>query len=189
MSAAGFRIRLELEPLDEAVEDAVRRQVGKSLAEVVSELGLPKASWLQEVDYRLVGNTAALLLGAPIVVEAAEVSVADTEETMHVLSRCMREWRFWVFNPITGTRAGLPEEPERLRDHLELFSQDGWLLVSAGFCTARLRLAPPDEVARRVKVTVDGHQFWVAPVHELATLSDPLAKRYLQRLSSGVAEA
>ncbi len=187
LGAAGFQVRMELEPLDDALDNALRRQARVSVAELVRGLGLPHASWLDTVDYRLVGNTAALLLGAPIVVDVAEIAVADTVETTQALGQCMRERRFWAFDAQTGIPAGL--EPALLREQIAEFGRDGWLSVGVGVRVARMRLAPADEVARRVEVTADGHQFWVAPVHELATLSDPLAKRYLQRLSSGVVDA
>lgn len=168
LAAAGFQVRMELEPLDAEVDEALQHQAGKSLAELVTDLGLSHAAWLQTVNYRLVGRTAALLLGAPVVVDVAEIAVADTAETRQALEQCIRERRFWVFDEI---------------------GRDGWQSVGVGVRVARMQLAPPDEVARRVEVSVDGHAYWVAPVHELATLSDPLARRYLQRLSSGVVEA
>ncbi len=189
LAAAGFRVRMDLEPLDGIVDAALQRQAGKSLAGQVRELGLPYASWLDEVDYRLVGNTAALLLGAPVVVEVAELAIADTDDTLQSLARCQRERRFWVFDPHLGFRAGLGPEPVAMREDIDALSPNGWLLAGVGIHTARVRLASADEVARRVAVEVDGRTYWVAPVHELATLTDPLARRYLQRHASHITAA
>jgi transcriptional regulator with XRE-family HTH domain len=198
LAAAGLQMRVELEPLDDDVRRAIeeRRALAEPAADVVGAWGgFATFSEVDRVAYRVEGLAAAALLGAPVGAPTIHLALADTDATYEWLTE--RSFRHLLTVRVDG-RWGPLEFPlgnswggdvlddaavQRVRGRLADECPDGRFRLESGLEEVSVRLAPADEVARRVLVATAEGQIAVQPLDEIE-VGDPEVARVLRVLRS-----
>jgi hypothetical protein len=148
LAAAGLILAVQLKPLSDDLDTAIRRCTARPAGDRLLELPFHLGSLLRVlagIPYRIEGAAAALLQGAPEPVTAVDVAIADTESALDTLAKRIGEagyiW-FWVDED---------QRWQRIKPASTLFRERGpvtrWLIIVG---EARLRLADPAELTAGV---------------------------------------
>lgn len=198
LAAAGLQLRVELEPLDQDVRDAIARLAAEPMADRDIVARWVNLTDLAACPYRVEGPAAACMLGAPLPADYYDLALADTPDGLrsfaaltitrgYVLRLHRREQTLYFSLP--GATSTTPDElSDRLRGRVGTESGDGSFWMRSGFAEARVRLAPPEDVARYVEVATPHGPVRVAPLHEITGL-DARGEHVLRILREAVSGA
>ena len=191
LAAAGMQLRVELEPLDEDVRRGIeeRRALAEPAADVVGAWsGFAAFSEIDRVVYRVEGVAAAALLGAPVGTQTIQLALADTEATYEWLTDRLFQrvvsvhadgkWGALNFSLPSPWAAAAPQPGAvaRVAERLAAECPDGRFRLTSGLEEVAARLAPADEVARRVLVTSAEGQIAVQPLDEIEVSDRDVAR-------------
>ncbi|MGH8825453.1 MAG: helix-turn-helix domain-containing protein [Jiangellaceae bacterium] len=179
LAAAGQQVRAELEPLDADVERAIAALAAQPMADRDGVFGWGQINRIEEVAHRVEGLAAASVLGAPVPVTTFEMALADDASTFQWLSEEMMAWVARIRVPAWDYFDVVQRAPESLRELIATECPDGRFELRSGFTDARVRLAPPEVVARHVLVESPHGSIPVQPLHEIDT-TDPEIGRTLE---------
>jgi hypothetical protein len=178
LSALGWQLRLELEPLDADIDRIIEAAAGQPLEKRLATAGVDIPDFIAalntvKLDYVIDGAGAGLLQGAPVPVEALEIVVSLNDLAAfasmlerHHAKRWDANWLGW------GYISADPREEGPLR------WQVGWF--------GELRASLVHELPPSVTIDLDGTACRVRPLIDVE-VDDPAIARILDRVRARLA--
>jgi transcriptional regulator with XRE-family HTH domain len=189
LAAAGQQMRVDLEPLDSDVLRAIETvRAQPDVASGVVDLWAGFRA-MDEVAYRIEGLAAAALLGAPVPVPTVTIALADTAVTHAWLASQLHRRQLTVrvdgwYSRLDFDLEGDERDGAAVRERLAAECSDGRFWIEGWLDVLAARLAPFEEVARRVLVETREGTIAVQPLDEIES-GDADVQRVLRVMRRG----
>ncbi|MBM0235318.1 helix-turn-helix transcriptional regulator [Micromonospora sp. STR1_7] len=167
LAAMDVQLVVGVEPLDAHLDARIDDLAARPIAERIDELGLDRMlERLPDIPQVLTGNTAALLQGAPVPVDAPEIALRWRDSK--TFTRWLEANYGQRWNARWGEFGGVWLEPEEQGEHR-------W---STRY--GEIRATMCDELPETIEVRHAGRGYQVVPLVELE-LTEPRAAELLRR--------
>lgn len=176
LAAAGKQMKIELEPLDDDIRQAVLTNAGDTSAADDLSMTVSLMEGLVNLEYRFEGLAAAAMLGAPVpLTDPIDLALAEGHEAVSWLTGLLCTGAAAVTPmgrtyPLGGVRT--PEGVARL---VEL-GEGGQFLLEIWLRTFLVRFVPAESARRAILVAGEHASLRVQPLHEIETTDKEAAR-------------